>query len=215
VDATGWDRRYDASDLVWSATPNAVVAREAADLPPGRALDLASGEGRNAIWLAERGWRVTAVDFSGTATARARRLAQERLGADADRVEAVTADLMAWSPPPEGADLTVLAYLQLAADERRHAHRLAAAALVPGGTFLLVAHHTDNLTQGVGGPQDPTVLFTPEEVVADLDGTGLLVDRAERVERVVAAEGAGAHRADAPAEAVALDVLVRAHRASR
>jgi hypothetical protein len=78
-----------------------------------------------------------------------------------------------------------------------------------------VAHHTDNLTQGVGGPQDPTVLFTPEEVVADLDGTGLLVDRAERVERVVAAEGAGAHRADAPAEAVALDVLVRAHRASR
>ena len=215
MDATGWDHRYDASDLVWSATPNAVVARETADLPPGRALDLASGEGRNAIWLAERGWRVTAVDFSAVATARARRLAQERLGADADRVDAVTADLMTWSPAPAGADLTVLAYLQLAAPERRHAHRLAASALAPGGTFLLVAHHTDNLTEGVGGPQDPTVLFTPEEVVADLDGTGLLVDRAERVERVVAAEGAGTHRADGPADAVALDVLVRAHRASR
>ena len=214
MDATGWDRRYDASDLVWSATPNAVVARETADLPPGRALDLASGEGRNAIWLAERGWRVTAVDFSAVATARARRLAQERLGADADRVDAVTADLMTWSPPAASADLTVLAYLQLGAGERRHAHRLAAAALAPGGTFLLVAHHADNLTEGVGGPQDPAVLFTPDEVLADLDGTGLLVDRAERVERVVASEGAGVHRADGPADAVALDVLVRAHRAS-
>jgi SAM-dependent methyltransferase len=198
VDATGWDRRYDASDLVWSATPNAVVAREAADLPPGRALDLASGEGRNAIWLAERGWRVTAVDFSAVATARARRLAQERLGAAATRVEAVTADLMTWSPPPAGADLAVLAYLQLSVGERRHVHRLAAAALASGGTFLLVAHHRDNLTEGVGGPQDPAVLFTPDEV-----------------ERVVAAEGVDAHQADAPAHAVALDVLVRAHRASR
>ncbi|HEY7988123.1 MAG TPA: class I SAM-dependent methyltransferase [Lapillicoccus sp.] len=215
MDATGWDRRYDASDLVWSATPNAVVAREAADLPPGRALDLASGEGRNAIWLAERGWRVTAVDFSAVATARARRLAQERLGAAATRVEAVTADLMTWSPPPAGADLAVLAYLQLSVGERRHVHRLAAAALASGGTFLLVAHHRDNLTEGVGGPQDPAVLFTPDEVVADLDGTGLLVDRADRVERVVAAEGVDAHQADAPAHAVALDVLVRAHRASR
>jgi SAM-dependent methyltransferase len=215
VDATGWDRRYDASDLVWSATPNAVVARETADLPPGRALDLASGEGRNAIWLAERGWRVTAVDFSAVATARARRLAQERLGADADRLDAVTADLMAWSPPLASVDLAVLAYLQLGAAERRRAHWLAAAALAPGGTFLLVAHHSDNIAEGVGGPQDPAVLFTPDEVVADLEGTGLLVDRAERVERVVAVEGAGAHRADGAAEAVALDVLVRAHRASR
>ena len=184
-------------------------------LAPGRALDLASGEGRNAIWLAERGWRVTAVDFSAVATARARRLAEERLGASADRVDAVTADLMSWSPPPASADLTVLAFLQLSAAERRHVHRLAAAALAPGGTFLLVAHHTDNLAEGVGGPQDPAVLFTPDEVVADLDGTGLIVDRAERVERVVAAEGAGTHRADGSGGGVALDVLVRAHRESR
>jgi SAM-dependent methyltransferase len=225
VDASEWDRRYAAVDLVWSVGPNAVVAREAADLPPGRALDLGSGEGRNAIWLAERGWRVTAVDFSAVATERTRRLAAERLGEDAGRVTAVTADLMTWVPESASTDLVVLAYLQLGARERTHAHRLAAAALAPGGTFLLVAHHSDNLTEGVGGPQDPAVLFTEQDVVDDLVGTDVVVDRAERVERVVKAEGAEAHRSDrtpgsatgtdTAAEAVALDVLVRAHRLSR
>ena len=106
---------------------------------------------------------------------------------------------MAWTPEPGSADLVVLAYLQLVAGERRHAHRAASAALAPGGTFLLVAHHSDNLRHGVGGPQDPAVLFTPADVEADLDGTGLVVERAERVDRTVPT-------------GVALDVLVRAHR---
>jgi hypothetical protein len=106
---------------------------------------------------------------------------------------------MAWTPDPASADLVVLAYLQLVAGERRPAHRAAAAALAPGGTLLLVAHHSDNLSYGVGGPQDPAVLFTPADVEADLDGTALVLERAERVDRVVPT-------------GVALDVLVRAHR---
>ena len=208
VDAKAWDERYAATELMWSVDPNQFVARECADLDPGRALDLACGEGRNAIWLARRGWQVTATDFSAVALDKGRRLAGDLA------LDWVVADATTWQP--DGTyDLTVLAYLQLAAPERRHAHRLAAAALAPGGTFLLVAHHTDNLTEGVGGPQDPAVLFTPDEVVADLEGTGLIVDRAERVERVVAAEGAGTHRADGSGGGVALDVLVRAHRESR
>jgi SAM-dependent methyltransferase len=226
VDASEWDRRYAAVDLAWSVGPNAVVAGETADLPPGRALDLGSGEGRNAIWLADRGWTVTAVDFSAVASERARRLAAERLGEGASRLTAVTADLMTWTPQPASADLVVLAYLQLNDSQRTHAHRLAAAALAPGGVFLLVAHHSDNLTEGVGGPQDPAVLFTEEDVVADLAGTDVVVDRAERVERVVnveVTEGQRTDRArgsatgmdmDTAAEAVALDVLVRAHRLS-
>lgn len=210
MDADDWDRRYAASSLVWSSGPNAVVAAETADLPPGVAVDLAAGEGRNAIWLAERGWRVTAVDFSATATRRTTELAAQRLGADADRLSAVTADLGGWAPPPP-VDLAVLAYLQVPADLRRRVHRAAAEALAPGGTFLLVAHHRDNLEHGVGGPQDPTVLFTADDVVADLQGSGLHVDRAERVERQVGDEQLG-HGAAATGPRPALDVIVRAHR---
>ncbi|MFL6133228.1 MAG: class I SAM-dependent methyltransferase, partial [Nocardioidaceae bacterium] len=64
MDARAWDERYAASELIWSATPNRFVEAELTSLPPGRAVDLAAGEGRNALWLADRGWHVTAVDFS-------------------------------------------------------------------------------------------------------------------------------------------------------
>jgi SAM-dependent methyltransferase len=216
MDAEAWDRRYAASPLVWSAGPNAAVAAEAADLPPGRAVDLASGEGRNAIWLAERGWLVSAVDFSSVATRRTAELAAERLGAESARVTAVEADATTWAAEAP-VDLAVLAYLQLPAPARRRAHRNAAAALAPGGVFLLVAHHLDNLEHGVGGPQDPAVLFTEDDVVADLDGCGLVVDRAERVERRVAGAGSGGsegvgHGTSETDDRPALDLLVRAHR---
>ena len=207
--AEDWDRRYAASPLVWSSGPNAVVAQETAGLPPAVAVDLASGEGRNALWLAERGWRVTAVDFSPVATRRVAELAAERLGPEADRLTAVTADLTTWSPTSP-VDLVVLAYFQVPADVRRRVHRTAAAALAPSGTFLLVAHHSDNIEHGVGGPQDATVLFSEGDVVADLEGTGLVIDRAERVDRPVAPEGHG-HGPDTGGR-TALDVLVRAHR---
>lgn len=214
-----WDSRYAGSALVWSSGPNAVVARETAELPPGRAVDLASGEGRNAIWLASRGWRVTAIDFSSVATERTVRLAADRLGGEAKRLTAITADLLAWEPEADTENLAVLAYLQLPAAERRAVHRKAAACLGPGGTFLLVAHHLDNLTQGVGGPQDAEVLFTESDVRTDLEGTGLVVERAARVEREVVAEGAETHGShmhqpsdEAARPAVALDVLVRARR---
>ena len=75
MDSEAWDERYAATELVWSAEPNQFVAAECADLAPGRAVDLAAGEGRNAIWLAGRGWAVTAVDFSSVALERGRRLA--------------------------------------------------------------------------------------------------------------------------------------------
>src|SRR5271154_7398266 len=64
VDSQQWDERYSAAGFVWATGPNQFVAAELAGLPPGRAIDLAAGEGRNTVWLAERGWRVTAVDFS-------------------------------------------------------------------------------------------------------------------------------------------------------
>lgn len=184
MDAREWDRRYTATGLVWSAAPNQFVEAELADLPPGRALDLATGEGRNALWLASRGWRVTAVDFSSAGLEKARAL-QERHEHGAEmRVEWVHADVLTYDPGT-GYDLAVLAYLQLPAEERRVAVRRAFGALAEGGTLFVVAHDSTNLTEGTGGPQEPAVLYTAEEVLGDLDGERFDVERAERVARSV------------------------------
>jgi len=197
VDAGDWDSRYASVEQVWSLTPNQFVAAELADLPPGRAVDLACGEGRNAIWLAERGWQVTALDFSQVAVDRGRRIAGP-LTVDWRVEDALTAEL------PQ-ADLVVLAYLQLPEDERRTAVLRGFAALEPGGTFFLVAHDSTNLTQGTGGPQDASVLHTAEDVLADLEGEPFDVVRASRVARVV--EQDDEH--GGTSQATAWDALVR------
>jgi SAM-dependent methyltransferase len=199
MDAGAWDARYRESELVWSAGPNQFVEAEVAGLAPGRAVDLAAGEGRNAIWLAHQGWRVTAVDFSQAGLDKGRTLAGDL------PVEWVCADATTWSD--DGSyDLCVIAYLQLVAEERRAAVRNGFAALRPGGTFLLVAHDTTNLTEGTGGPQSPEVLMTAEEVLGDLDGERFEVERAERVAREVA-QPDGTTR-------TAYDALVRVVRSS-
>ena len=190
-----WNRRYAERQLLWSEGPNRLLAAEAAALAPGRALDLACGEGRNAIWLAERGWKVTAVDFAEVALDKARRLADAR-GVE---LELVLADLVDWRPPRLAYDLVVVLYLQLPRAERQLVLGRAAAAVAPGGTALLLGHDARNLDEGHGGPGDPTVLWTAAAVASEL--RGLEVERAETVLREV--EGA-----DRPA----LDTLVRARR---
>jgi SAM-dependent methyltransferase len=180
MDATAWDARYAATEQVWSHGPNQFVEAELAELPTGTAIDLACGEGRNALWLASRGWDVTAVDFSSVAVERGR-----RLGGDLP-IAWVVGDVLTVELPR--ADLAVLAYLQLPADERRTAVRRALEALRPGGTFLLVAHDSTNLTEGTGGPQDPSVLYTAEDVLDDLEETSFEVVRAGRVPRLVTGE---------------------------
>lgn len=198
MDSHAWDERYAASDLVWSREPNQFVAAELADLAPGTAVDLAAGEGRNAIWLASRGWSATAVDFSQVALDKGARLAD---GLD---VTWVCADATTWQAPAP-VDLVVMAYFQVSADDRRRAVRSAAGMLRPGGTLLLVAHDSTNLTEGTGGPQDPTVLMTAEDVVADLAGIVVDVLRAERVAREV--RSADEHGGEA--RRTAWDCLVR------
>jgi SAM-dependent methyltransferase len=200
VEARDWDEKYAASELVWSREPNQFVAAELADLPPGTAVDIAAGEGRNAIWLASRGWTATAVDFSQVALDKGARLAADA-GID---VTWVCADATYWQPDAP-VDLVVVAYLQVPAPDRRRAVRGAVSMLSPGGTFLLVAHDSTNLTEGTGGPQDPSVLMTAEEVLADLDGIAVDVLRAERVAReVTSADGHGGEE-----RRTAWDCLVR------
>ena len=195
-----WDERYAGQELVWSAEPNRFVEEECRAMTPGRALDLAAGEGRNAIWLAGRGWSVTAVDFSSVALDKGRRLAERQGDAVAAGVTWVCADVRTWQPDPGRFDLVVIAYLQVPAPDRRQVMGHAVEALAPGGTLLVVGHDRANLERGVGGPQDPAVLYRPEDIVADLAAAGdLVVERSATVERPT------------PSGA-ALDALVRVRR---
>ena len=200
MDSRGWDARYAATDLVWSAGPNRFLVAEIADLAPGRALDVACGEGRNAIWLAQQGWTVTGVDFSSVALDKARHLADQR-GVD---VTWVLDDVVTWTPAANAFDLVVVFYLQLPAPARRAAYAEAARAVATDGTLLVVGHDTTNLTGGWGGPQDASVLYSPDDVVGDVEDIGnLRVVKAQRVEREVdTADGSK----------IAIDALVRAIR---
>jgi SAM-dependent methyltransferase len=200
VDRREWDERYSGAEFEWTTRPNQFVAAELPDLPPGRALDLAAGEGRNSVWLAERGWLVTAVDFSRVGLEKGRKLAAAR-GVDEARIGWIVADLRDYEPERGAFDLVLIAYLQVGAELRATVLGRAAAALVPGGTLLVVGHDLTNLTEGAGGPSDPEVLYTPEAISAEV--SGLRVLRADRVHRAVERDGAAA---------IAIDTLVRAVR---
>ncbi|MCZ7526828.1 MAG: methyltransferase domain-containing protein [Acidimicrobiia bacterium] len=197
MDREDWNRRYEGRELLWTAEANRFVVAEISGLQPGVALDLGCGEGRNAVWLAEQGWLVTAVDFSHVALDKARRLADQR----GVTVEWVQADLLEFEPGAGAFDLVLVAYVQLPTVERRRVLGRATAALASGGTLLVVGHDLTNLTEGHGGPQDPSVLYTPEDIVAELGS--LQVVRAERVRRPVTTEAG---------EVEAIDTLVRAVR---
>lgn len=198
MDRSSWDERYATEELIWKADPNRFLVEQMDNAHPGRALDVACGEGRNAVWLASKGWRVTGVDFSRTGLAKAQQLATAR-GVSVTWIEG---DVVEWQPPLEGFDLIVVMYLHLVASERRRVLSHLEAALSPGGILLVVGHDRSNITDGVGGPQDPAILATPEEIAADLPG--LRIELAVRVTRPVATEDGG--------ERQAIDALVRARR---
>lgn len=190
-----WNARYASVENLWAVKPNRFLVAEVADLEPGRALDLACGEGQNAIWLASLGWDVTGVDYSHVAIEKAQARAQ-RDGVD---VEFTCLDLLEYEPAPEAFDLVLVLYLHIPAADRRLVLARAASALAPGGTFVFVGHDLANLTDGVGGPRDPDLLCTPDEIAAELPD--LVIEKAESVLRNVAGE-----------ERDAIDSLVRARR---
>ena len=203
MNSQAWDERYAAAELVWSAQPNRFVVSELSELASGLAYDMATGEGRNAIWLAGRGWHVTAADFSAVALEKARVLAS-RAEVPASRIRWVRADVTVEAPEAATYDLVLVCYLQLPAAARRLALRAAARALRAGGTLLVIAHDSSNLTEGVGGPQDASVLYTAEDAGADLaDLPQLEVKRAERVARPVIVDGV---------ERIAWDAMLRLRR---
>jgi SAM-dependent methyltransferase len=149
-----WNERYAAADLVWGSEPNRFVEEALRDV-------------------------VTGVDFSSVAIERARKLATQR-GVD---VEFIEADVASWCPDPGAHALVLVLYMHIPPAKRRQVWAHAVAALHPGGELLLVGHARRNLAEGVGGPQDPELLWEPEEITAELETLGVDVEDAEYVLR--------------------------------
>jgi len=164
-DQAFWDGRYREADAVWSDNPNPVLVAETADLPPGTALDVGSGEGADAIWLARRGWRVTALDISPVALERA--AAHAAAAGVGDRITWRQANLTTDEPVGTGFDLVTAQFMHLPGDERRSLHRRLAAAVAPGGTLLVVAHDLSDM-EVIPRPQVPDLYFTASDVAAEL-----------------------------------------------
>ncbi len=202
MDAAEWDARYAQSELVWGAPPNATVVEHIFGLerrirlvpdtpgaePPAlpRALDLAAGEGRHALWLATHGWQVRAVDFSQVGIDKGRTVASRLSRSVRTRIAWQCADVT--DLPDADIDgpfeLILAVYIHLPAEQRRTLLLSAAERLSPGGMLLVLGHDTTNITDGHGGPQDPDILFTPDDVSADLAAAEhVRIDTAQRVLR--------------------------------
>ncbi len=175
-DRETYDELYRSAPEVWSGRPNRQLVVEAGDLPPGTALDAGCGEGADAIWLAERGWRVTAVDFSAVALDRGAARAAER--GLADRIEWLHADLGTWTPPEGRFDLVTAHYLHSRGADRTALFERLAAAVAPGGTLLVVGHligedagsdHHHAHDPDHHHAHDPDLHYTAEDVAAVLD----------------------------------------------
>ena len=163
MDSSGWDSRYEEKELVWSAEPNMFLPPIVETLDVGTAIDLACGEGRNAIWLARKGWEVTGVDFSAVGIEKAREIAGDT------PVEWLVADVTTYKPD-RTFDLVLIVYVHLDADGMRGLFDGATRALAPGGTLIAVGHALANLQDGVGGPPYPEILWTEDRLTPLLGG---------------------------------------------
>ncbi len=200
MDAAEWDSRYARSELVWGAPPNSTVVEhvygldrripllpdESGVAPPlPRALDLACGEGRHALWLATHGWQVTAVDFSQVGIDKGRTVAARLSRSVRSRVDWRTADItdLASAEVTGPFELILMVFVHLPADERRTLLHQLSDMLAPGGMLLILGHATRNITDGYGGPQEPQILFSPDDLRADLNRDDITITVAHEVFR--------------------------------
>jgi SAM-dependent methyltransferase len=163
-----WEERYRSVSQVWSGRPNVQLVDEVSDLPPGTALDMACGEGGDALWLAARGWRVTGVDLAQAALDRVEQAAAAAGPDIAARVRTVRSDVTGWDAGGERYDLVTTHFLHLPPADRAVAFARLSDAVAPGGTLLVVAHHASDLGTTIGRPDVPDLFFAPEDVVAAL-----------------------------------------------
>lgn len=164
-----WDERYRSRSAVWSGRPNPQLLAEAAGLRPGEALDAGCGEGADAIWLAEQGWRVLAVDISPVALERGAEHARQAGSDLAGRITWQQADLLTWRPRARTYDLVSAQFMQLPAERRAALFDGLAASVREGGTLLIVGHSPTDLHTTAARPRMPELFFTASEIVGLLD----------------------------------------------
>ncbi len=161
-----WEDRYRSHATAHTAPPTPQLIAEVGELEPGTALEAGCGEGADAVWLASRGWRVTAVDIAATALRRARERAGVLDAAAASRIDWLRADLTAERVGEERFDLVSACYVHPATPRETLFRRLA-DAVAPGGTLLVVDHHASDPD---GATSDaPEIHLTAEEAAAHLD----------------------------------------------
>lgn len=164
-----WDERYASADAVWSRDPNPRLVEQVSGLAPGTALDVGCGEGADAIWLAGRGWQVTAIDVSSVALARAAQHAEQAGPQVASRIAWRQVDLMFGAELPGGFDLVSVQFMHVPRPVFGGLYRRIAAAVRPGGSLLVVGHHPADAQTGVRTPALTDLLFTPDQVTSVLD----------------------------------------------
>jgi SAM-dependent methyltransferase len=173
VDREFWEGRWSQAlrehgDKLAGIPPNAWLTEAVGELRPGRALDAGCGHGADTLWLAARGWQVTAVDFSTTALAHARSTA-ESIGADvAGRIDWVEGDLSRWTPEPGRHDLVACLYVHVAGSVEEMVQRMA-AGVAPGGSLFLVGHRPIDPATGAPTPAAGQVQVSVDDAVAALD----------------------------------------------
>ena len=180
LDPAWWEDRYRAHPHLWSGRVNVSLAQVASTLTPGTALDVGAGEGADAVWLAEHGWRVTAVDASRTALDRGAAEAARR-GLEVTWQEA---DVRTWTPPGR-YDLVTSHYLHA---EGGRGWAWLADAVAPGGTLLVVGH--DPSDDAFPRPHLERLGHTADQVAADLDPADWVSVEPRVVERTVTHDGA-------------------------
>ena len=161
-----WDKRYDTDEYVYGTEPNGFLKSVADRIPKGKILCLGEGEGRNAVYLAELGHKVTAVDSSPVGLKKARRLAENRDVA----IETIVADIEQYSIQPDSWDAIVSIFFHLLPEPRRNLHRQVAAGLRPGGVFILEAYTIDQLRFKTGGPKTEELMMSLEALKEELEG---------------------------------------------
>ena len=184
MDTEFWNNRYAAPQYIYGETPNAFLAEMASKIPDGPVLCLAEGEGRNAVYLATLGHRVTAVDQSAAGLAKAQRLAAAR----SVQIETRIADLESFAIKPDTWSGIISIFAHLPSAIRRRVHAEAVRGLRPGGVFVLEAYTPAQLAFDTGGPKSPELLMTLAALRDEFAGLELLIGR--EIEREVI-EGAG------------------------